>query len=1653
MTEDERPPADEVPEALEIITYRKALERAWADGVITADEEAMLLGLQEALSITPAQHQMLEDQVKAERLIAIISDEMSMGAGDPLEMPEGAPGIDVAQEELDRLKDGFEGLRLAHSTGALTDEAQSAFTSASQALQDGNLETFRENLEAGHTRLKSAREGKKFQDRLVKAKMTISSAEKLGVDIGKADQLVDAAVLAAGKGDLPLALRYVKGAREEANDGKKKLWSYLQIKRLERSIEVERFKGVMLLESQEALSKVEAAIHDKESINIRELVINAENVISANATLSKMRGEMDRLKGRIGDLAGLEVDTGGISERHLALQEFWLQDDVENARALTDKLILEVAEAQERFLTEDAIDKAVTVVERCRDAGADAGELEVKLGEARDSLEKKDFQRGRLLAINAQRDGEVMRVRTGRKRSKECIVNIQELIDHTDLPEGKMDELMERVSRARTEMDEGDFDGCMTTIRTVASQFQQESEDLQKGEAQVKADRAMAGFTDLIAAAAGTGVDTVHAGKALEDARGIYGRGEYRKAVEVTRQARYELVRPRSGLLGTGIAATFREGHKTMELAGEEGADIAEADKMLAEAETLLFQEGAGGQAQALVELVVEEAGKARRRKLADTTGKKIRSIHKVIDEAREMGLEVNEAEDMLSRAEALFLEQEDLDSSRRLAETAMEMVEERERRQHREAARVVIDEAVTAIDETRAAGGEFEEARNLLAVAESQFDDEDFEAVEQFAVRAKDIADTQRVQVETTAVEGDLKDMKERLADMENEGMEVNLAIDMVAEAESLFDGGDISGAREVVERAGAKAASTRTVYEGQMARGALLSARSSMLDAKEVHADTSHLLEKYAYARSLADDGKFREAEDAAMQLEQEAVEIRVEAERAGTQKIASEAIELARTRLGEALEVGVGEEDEARITGLIGQAEAALGEEGDADEAILIAEEAQVISEKAALKQDEGRLGTFDTLEAVFAGMARYGVEVEKANDLLTKVRTAREEGDLAGARDLMNELGGIMMAQGRAGAAVAAGRAGGEPGDGAAGAAAAGPGIMTRDQHEVAGHLTEVRFALEELSRLGGDTGDIKEAVANAETALMEGNPGKSLDILDKAGANVQERLEDVYRVRAQEALKTVRIMVEKRKADGSSSPALEAGLADMLDVYRNGGLEGLRTLRAKADELTQRNKAELEVQVQEELTRRAAQVTVKVAEVMEQGGQIVEVDNLLQMANAARSKGDIGEASALINRAEQEVDEVWLLMKRTDMLVELESIRWMFLKLKKAGANVAQMGSAIVAATKALERAEVDKAASFCARARTLLNSTTGPFMEQLVHINIQELKAIAVEFQAGGEDPALLLGLIQKAESELGSGDISGAMVSTVGAKGIVGRRELEESTGKQHEQVSRIKVRILHLADGGLYMKVPLTLHTELVQSLRKGRMDEVQRGMENLLHLANDIQAGFSKERAKEIISTVERLLGHLHKHHPDSAVHTANGEVILKNARKMMEKGSFEYAERYATRAREFILDITDEEISGVTQAFLYGRVEEAIEELEELISYLKKHNIAKEEVGAVEGHLQQARDLRADRGRILDAEAAIQKGSAAGLRLKNDYLRNKVVKALNRFTALVEQGRKAGKDTSKVESVCRKAREHMKRLDFGTALVELEKLAGR
>jgi tetratricopeptide (TPR) repeat protein len=45
-------------------TYKRVLEQAWADGILTADEQSMLSNLKGQLQITDEEHQMLEEEVK-----------------------------------------------------------------------------------------------------------------------------------------------------------------------------------------------------------------------------------------------------------------------------------------------------------------------------------------------------------------------------------------------------------------------------------------------------------------------------------------------------------------------------------------------------------------------------------------------------------------------------------------------------------------------------------------------------------------------------------------------------------------------------------------------------------------------------------------------------------------------------------------------------------------------------------------------------------------------------------------------------------------------------------------------------------------------------------------------------------------------------------------------------------------------------------------------------------------------------------------------------------------------------------------------------------------------------------------------------------------------------------------------------------------------------------------------------------------------------------------------------------------------------------------------------------------------------------------------------------------------------------------------------
>ncbi len=78
-------------------TYRKALEQAWKDGHVTADEYATLESLRKTLGVSAEEHMMLESQIKKKTMVESAGEgikikELEAGVGvlTPVKCPCGA---------------------------------------------------------------------------------------------------------------------------------------------------------------------------------------------------------------------------------------------------------------------------------------------------------------------------------------------------------------------------------------------------------------------------------------------------------------------------------------------------------------------------------------------------------------------------------------------------------------------------------------------------------------------------------------------------------------------------------------------------------------------------------------------------------------------------------------------------------------------------------------------------------------------------------------------------------------------------------------------------------------------------------------------------------------------------------------------------------------------------------------------------------------------------------------------------------------------------------------------------------------------------------------------------------------------------------------------------------------------------------------------------------------------------------------------------------------------------------------------------------------------------------------------------------------------------------------------------------------------------
>jgi hypothetical protein len=167
------------------------------------------------------------------------------------------------------------------------------------------------------------------------------------------------------------------------------------------------------------------------------------------------------------------------------------------------------------------------------------------------------------------------------------------------------------------------------------------------------------------------------------------------------------------------------------------GVEVVEVEEMLKEAESL-FQEDDILKAKDLYEKAIEK----KQSYMMEFLPQDLDSVHDLLDEAVEYGMDVNDAEALLGQAEELFNEQDFVGAKRHL-EQAKQITVERREEHLTQMANSAIDSTKNLIQEAATRGADVGPAMTALQDAQTALVNQDFDHVQDLVKRAAETANT----------------------------------------------------------------------------------------------------------------------------------------------------------------------------------------------------------------------------------------------------------------------------------------------------------------------------------------------------------------------------------------------------------------------------------------------------------------------------------------------------------------------------------------------------------------------------------------------------------------------------------------------------------------------------------------------------------------------------------------------------------------------------------------------------------------------------------------------------------------------------------------------------------------------------------------------
>jgi len=574
----------------------------------------------------------------------------------------------------------------------------------------------------------------------------IQEAEKAGIDVSEPQNLMTQASVKIEEEDFNRAEELINEAEAMASknlDGHRITQSKEAVKNLENVCLELKDSDYDLSEFKELINKTKDSIKTKDFEAANEYIKQAESISSRiliDERLKVYSNKIGKSKELISKTKEIGLDTKELDKLLAEAETIYSNKDFENIDKYIDQIESKtntIFKERRKMISTQVLRETRESIIKSREVGANVTKAEGYLNEAEKTIGEDEFDilYTEDLLTKADKEAKNSWVKRKSEITADAVSNAKNMIMETKEMGADVSEAEKLLGEAEEMFEDEDFEEIDDYLKKVKDMVQT-TQTQRKSEL---ANEAVTSTKALLAETREMGGDVTEAEKILQQAEGMFKDEDFKsldeyikKAENALKHSQVELKREETSKKVSSTRVKIDEGR-------EKGANVTEAEELLAQAENMLLSESDFEKVENLIQMsqtsLASSWDQYKGQKLID----EISNMHGKIEKFRAQGVNVSKTEELLHKAEIEY-KNERFENVESLIAEANEIIEKDYEEQFTKKITLLIHEVQNVISKAKNLDLDISAGEAILKDAIEEFEKKNYSKAEELAKKAKEI-------------------------------------------------------------------------------------------------------------------------------------------------------------------------------------------------------------------------------------------------------------------------------------------------------------------------------------------------------------------------------------------------------------------------------------------------------------------------------------------------------------------------------------------------------------------------------------------------------------------------------------------------------------------------------------------------------------------------------------------------------------------------------------------------------------------------------------------------------------------------------------------------------------------------------------------------